>query len=66
MLTRVTTSPVEAACQSVLQKAATQRTALLLLDQAALYAVRQWEYKPTLVKGVPVPVIVNIAVNFKP
>jgi len=37
-----------------------------LLDQAALDAVRQWEYKPTLVKGVPVPVIVNIAVNFKP
>lgn len=37
-----------------------------LLDQAALDAVRQWEYKPTLVKGVPVPVIVNVAVNFKP
>ncbi len=36
------------------------------LDQAALDAVRQWEYRPTLVKGVPVPVIVNIAVNFTP
>lgn len=31
-------SPVEAACQSLLQKAATQRTALLLLDQAELWA----------------------------
>lgn len=31
-------SPVEAACQSVLQQAATQRTALILVDQAALWA----------------------------
>lgn len=37
-----------------------------LLDQAALDAVRQWEYKPTMVKGVPVPVIVNVAIDFKP
>ena len=37
-----------------------------LLDQAALDAVRQWEYKPTLVKGVPVPVIINVAVTFQP
>lgn len=36
------------------------------LDQAALDAVRQWEYRPTMVKGVPVPVIVNVAVNFTP
>ncbi len=37
-----------------------------ILDQAALDAVRQWEYKPTLVKGVPVPVIINVAIDFKP
>lgn len=37
-----------------------------ILDEAALDAVRQWEYKPTLVKGVPVPVIVNVAIDFKP
>jgi protein TonB len=37
-----------------------------LLDQAALDAVKQWEYKPTMVKGVAVPVIVNVAINFKP
>lgn len=37
-----------------------------LLDQAALAAVRQWEYRPTRVKGVAVPVIVNVAVEFKP
>ena len=37
-----------------------------LLDQAALDAVRQWEYTPTRVKGVAVPVIVNVAINFQP
>lgn len=37
-----------------------------LLDQAALDAVRQWEYQPTRVKGVAVPVIINVAVTFQP
>jgi TonB family protein len=37
-----------------------------LLDQAALDAVKQWEYEPTRVKGVPVPVIVTVAINFEP
>lgn len=37
-----------------------------ILDQAALDAVRQWEYEPTLVKGVPVPVIINVAIAFEP
>ena len=36
-----------------------------LLDQAALDAVRQWEYKPTLLNGVPVPVLMTVTVNFK-
>jgi TonB family protein len=35
-----------------------------LLDQAALDAVRQWEYTPTLLNGVPVPVIMTVTVNF--
>jgi len=35
-----------------------------LLDQAALDAVRQWEYTPTLLNGVPVPVVTTITVNF--
>jgi periplasmic protein TonB len=35
-----------------------------LLDQAALEAVRSWEYTPTLLNGVPVPVIMTITVNF--
>jgi protein TonB len=35
-----------------------------LLDQAALEAVRQWEYTPTLLNGVPVPVIMTITVMF--
>lgn len=35
-----------------------------LLDDAALDAVRQWKYKPTLVNGEPVPVIVKVTVNF--
>jgi protein TonB len=36
-----------------------------LLDQAAVGAVRQWVYTPTLLNGVPVPVIMTVTVNFK-
>jgi len=35
-----------------------------LLDQAALDAVRQWEYMPTLLNGVPVPVVTTVTINF--
>ncbi len=35
-----------------------------LLDQAALDAVRQWEYKPTQLNGVSVPVIMTVTVSF--
>ena len=35
-----------------------------LLDQAALDAVQQWEYMPTLLNGVPVPVLVTVTINF--
>jgi TonB family protein len=37
-----------------------------LLDQAALDAVQQWEYTPTLLNGVPVPVRVTVTINFTP
>jgi TonB family protein len=35
-----------------------------LLDQAALDAVRQWEYLPSMLNGVPVPVLVTVTINF--
>jgi len=35
-----------------------------LLDQAALDAVRQWRYEPTLLNGAAVPVIMTATVNF--
>jgi len=35
-----------------------------LLDAAALDAVKQWEFTPTLLNGVPVPVIMTVTVNF--
>jgi protein TonB len=36
-----------------------------LLDQAAVDAVRQWEFTPTVLEGVgPVPVIMTVTVNF--
>jgi protein TonB len=35
-----------------------------LLDQAALDAVRQWEYSPTTLNGMPVPVIMTVTVTF--
>ena len=36
-----------------------------LLDQAAQDAVKQWVYTPTLLNGVPVPVIMTVTVNFR-
>ena len=35
-----------------------------LLDQAAIDAVRQWEFTPTLLNGTPVPVVMTVTVNF--
>ena len=35
-----------------------------LLDQAALDAVVQWRYQPTLLNGAPVEVIATVIVNF--
>ena len=35
-----------------------------LLDQAALEAVRQWAFTPTLLNGAPVPVIMTVSVSF--
>ena len=35
-----------------------------LLDDAALAAVRQWVFTPTLLNGVPVPVLMTVTVNF--
>jgi protein TonB len=34
------------------------------LTEAAVEAVRQWEYTPTLLNGVAVPVIMTVTVNF--
>ena len=36
-----------------------------LLDEAALQAVSQWEFEPTLVNGVPTSVIMTTTVNFQ-
>jgi protein TonB len=36
-----------------------------LLDTAALTAVGQWAYTPTLLNGVPVPVVMTVTVTFK-
>jgi protein TonB len=35
-----------------------------LLDDAAIAAVSQWQYTPTLLNGVPVPIIMTVTVNF--
>ena len=35
-----------------------------LLDEAALDAVRQWEYTPTRLNGQPTPVIMTVTVQF--
>jgi TonB family protein len=36
-----------------------------LLNEAAVDAVKQWAYEPTLLNGVPVPVIMTVTVNFR-
>ena len=36
-----------------------------MLDEAAVDAVKQWVYSPTLLNRVPVPVIMTVTVNFK-
>jgi periplasmic protein TonB len=35
-----------------------------LLDEAALAAVRQWRYTPTLLNGIPMSVVLTVTVNF--
>jgi len=40
-------------------------TSVPLLDEAALAAVRQWVFTPTLLNGTPVPVIMTVKVEFK-
>jgi protein TonB len=35
-----------------------------LLQQAAVDAVQQWQFAPTLLNGVAVPVIMTVTVNF--
>jgi protein TonB len=35
-----------------------------LLDAAALDAVKQWTFTPTLLNGTAVPVIMTVTVNF--
>jgi protein TonB len=37
----------------------------ILLNEAALEAVKQWRYRPTLLNGEPVEVITNIVVTFR-
>ena len=36
-----------------------------LLDEAAVAAVRQWRYEPTLVDGEPVSVLMTVTMNFR-
>jgi protein TonB len=35
-----------------------------LLDDAAVEAVRQWRFTPTLLNGQPVPVVMTVTVAF--
>lgn len=34
------------------------------LDRAAIEAVQQWQYAPTIIGGRPTPVIMTVALNF--
>ena len=50
-------------CRRVVQDVKVLRS-IPLLDAAAIEAVKQWQYTPTLLNGVPVPVIMTVTVNF--
>jgi TonB family protein len=34
------------------------------LDQAAIDAVRQWEYTPPVVNGTPTPIVIQVRITF--
>jgi periplasmic protein TonB len=36
-----------------------------MLDQAAVDAVERWEFTPTLLNGVPTPIVMTVTVNFR-
>jgi protein TonB len=36
-----------------------------ILDEAALTAVRQWEFTPTILAGQPTPIIMSVTINFQ-
>ena len=40
------------------------RRSIPLLDAAALDAVRQWEFTPTIVNGAAVPIVMTVSVSF--
>jgi protein TonB len=37
---------------------------MLLLDEAAIKAVKQWRYQPLVLNGTPVPFILTVTLNF--
>ena len=47
------------------QDARILRSANPLLNAAALDAVRQWEYTPTLLNGIPMAIVMTVTVDFR-
>jgi protein TonB len=44
---------------------ATLLSGVPMLNEAALDAVKKWVYTPTLVNGVPTPIIMTVTVHFR-
>ena len=44
---------------------ATLLSGVPMLNEAALEAVKKWVYTPTLVNGVPTPIIMTVTVRFR-
>jgi protein TonB len=46
-------------------ESATVLRGMPILDEAALAAVRGWAYTPTLLNGIPTPIILTVTVTFR-
>jgi len=58
------TSPVLPGVKGRVVEVKVLRTANTLLDAAAITAVRQWQYRPLILNGLPEPFVLTVVLTF--